>query len=710
MPPTAVRDPKPLSTEPSTPPAQTHQPQKDPTPLDTVATVPTESDGLDVEKKGLLAEIALIALLIKEERKEESKEGSKEGTHFAETKALQRLRLYLKSTHDAVKKSAQGTLQPIEERLTQRIQTQLKTHLDKAKEHLNAERFSAAQKTYEEAVSLLKAETSELPILPSLLIEVETLQSSVRDVRAQRTIGAFKDLEEALMRKDVDAEARLKVLLVHEEEAFSAQAKQIQKRVDEKRAAERVELSKREVTGRQSWLEFYKKFHAAMTAADFEAAKALLEVPPDSPMWGGGVPRPQEVIAACLSDLYALNNLLESVRTKAATLEHAMEVELPLKKGRPVEGKLTGVKGRLLTLTLPAGADLGVRVETLNSMAIANVLGKDAIAEKKLLLRLSLHKAYDAPLQSEAALKQSCKTAELPMPLNWSEFYRLEAFAARAVQLEQKFSDLQKMLDSGDKTDVDVIKDAITALKPLQDDYEKTEPLDPKYQKILADATRLIGQSQRIKVILQNGSKPYAEADVEYTGQSSDQVSEYKDSQRKSDVGVQWGLKVGASGGLQRVLLRFDGLENAIGKARIVRATLEMFQIESLQSNGSVVGIFRLKRPWLSDNGSWLFYNTDKKLAWETPGAIGDKDSEAKEEARITLDATKNVWRSWDITPYIQDVLKGKTQNYGFLMRVINGEPDFHIRFYPESDVENIKDAKLRPRLVLDLEREKKAN
>jgi len=35
----------------------------------------------------------------------------------------------------------------------------------------------------------------------------------------------------------------------------------------------------------------------------------------------------------------------------------------------------------------------------------------------------------------------------------------------------------------------------------------------------------------------------------------------------------------------------------------------------------------------------------------------------------------------------------------------MNGEPDYHVRFYPETDLDKLKDVKLRPRLILDVER-----
>jgi hypothetical protein len=202
-------------------------------------------------------------------------------------------------------------------------------------------------------------------------------------------------------------------------------------------------------------------------------------------------------------------------------------------------------------------------------------------------------------------------------------------------------------------------------------------------------------------VVLQNGCSPTED----YTGEVSDQITDYRDSVRKADVGVQWGLKVGAFGGLQRVLIRFEGLEAAIGKARVRAATLELYQIDSPKANGAALGLYRLKRRWVPDGGSWICYDTAKNLEWSTPGAAGDADIENKEEAHLNLDNRKDVWRSFDVTAYLQDVLAGKAENHGLLLRVVNGEPNYHVRFYPETDLEAHKDKTLRPRLILQLDR-----
>jgi len=91
---------------------------------------------------------------------------------------------------------------------------------------------------------------------------------------------------------------------------------------------------------------------------------------------------------------------------------------------------------------------------------------------------------------------------------------------------------------------------------------------------------------------------------------------------------------------------------------------------------------------------------------WAIPGASGEADIEPKEDSKVVLDKKTNQWRSWDVTKYVQDVLAGKTQNHGLWLKIVNGEPEFHARFYPESDLDKGKDSNLRPKLSLEVGRD----
>ena len=155
---------------------------------------------------------------------------------------------------------------------------------------------------------------------------------------------------------------------------------------------------------------------------------------------------------------------------------------------------------------------------------------------------------------------------------------------------------------------------------------------------------------------------------------------------------------------MQRVLLKFEGLEAVLGGARLRRATLELYQLESPQAQGALIGLFRLKQRWQPARGSWLFYDNDQKLPWSSGGATGEADIAAKAEATLALGGEKEAWRAFDVTSYVRDILTGKIQNNGLLLRVVNGEPNYHVRFYPAGDLEGRRDPALRPRLTLEIE------
>jgi hypothetical protein len=242
----------------------------------------------------------------------------------------------------------------------------------------------------------------------------------------------------------------------------------------------------------------------------------------------------------------------------------------------------------------------------------------------------------------------------------------------------------------------------LETLRPAVAALEEFEPISDARKKVIANAEKIVGKAARQRVVLQNGLTPTPD----FAGIATDQISQYKDSARKTDIGVQFGLKVGSSGGVHRVLLKFEGLEAAVGKGKLKKATLELYQIESPQSANSVLALFRLKRPWVPDSGTWISYDGAKNLDWAIPGASGEADISASEDAKVLIDKLRNQWRSFDVTQYAQDVLSGKQANFGFLLKVINGEPDHQVRFVPETDTDIGKDKSLRPRLILELESE----
>ena len=89
------------------------------------------------------------------------------------------------------------------------------------------------------------------------------------------------------------------------------------------------------------------------------------------------------------------------------------------------------------------------------------------------------------------------------------------------------------------------------------------------------------------------------------------------------------------------------------------------------------------------------------------PVCVGADDAEVKEESLVKLDGTAKVWRVWDVTAYVRDVVAGTTPNRGLMLRIVNGEAEYHARFYPETDLAVTNDPALRPRLVIDFLKQK---
>ena len=232
-------------------------------------------------------------------------------------------------------------------------------------------------------------------------------------------------------------------------------------------------------------------------------------------------------------------------------------------------------------------------------------------------------------------------------------------------------------------------------------DYEKFEPVSAAQRALVESASKLSAATMKQEVVLQNDMQPTPD----YAGILIDQITDYRESLDQNNIAVQFGLKVGYDGPLQRMLIRFDGVEAAIGKAKLKKATLQLYQKESPNYANAAIALIRLKRPWVPGSGTWLSYDKTKKLLWSVRGGLCDADIEPKEEGRVIIDKNRDVWRAWDVTQYVKDVLTGKQQNFGFLMRVMNNELDYHVRFYPPGDLEGAKDKSLRPRVVLEIEK-----
>ncbi len=154
-----------------------------------------------------------------------------------------------------------------------------------------------------------------------------------------------------------------------------------------------------------------------------------------------------------------------------------------------------------------------------------------------------------------------------------------------------------------------------------------------------------------------------------------------------------WAGRVGEYAGINRLAIRFDGLIDAlyqIPDATIVSAKLRMHQYRTRHATGGqVIDLFALKTGFDPDTVCW-------NSPWWQPGT-GEDDIEPNPLSTVVLDDKTNVWREWDVTSYVKEVMNGERQNYGFLLKSIN-ETSGHSRY----NMDNEPDESLRPELVIE--------
>ena len=648
-----------------------------------IESVPPFSNHLEANKRksSELAEVEVIEGLIQQD------------PSFDSRRAIARLSPYALSKDDAARESAARVLLAIHARLEAEARDVARGAAEKADEWIESQNFSAALEVLSSAAQILPQDVNW--VTQRGIPQLQALSKHMLMRREQAQSLAFSDLETGLSENDPSAKSRLIALLNHPDLTFRTAAAELQIKIVVQAAKKMTENRRRDGIARAAWLEFFQKLSASVGAGDIDIAEKLCVREPEDVLMTGGVQTPRKVLESCLSEVLAIRRLYDTALESAGHGQR--EVHLALRHGRPVKGTIEEVIGRQLIILVSGSARVGVRIDYVTSSGLLEILPYGVLSEHKLLPALWALTSYEMPDEASANLTHVYSISKDDLPIHWAERFKLEKMRKLEANAVQKFMALKHAIESGHAEDT---KKSLDEARSVLTHAEGFELDSAERQSLLSAAVSLIARMNQQTLVIQNGVLPTAD----YAGFSTDQISEYRDSSRRVDVGVQYGLKLGASGGLQRVLIRFEGLEAALNRARVRRATLELYQIDSPLCTGAVIALFRLKRPWISDAGTWISYNKGKKLDWQIPGAIGELDIDSKEESRISIDKTINQWRSWDVTQYVNDVLSGRTENNGFLMRVVNSEPEFHVRFYPETDLEKQKDVSLRPRLVLNIE------
>lgn len=603
-------------------------------------------------------------------------------------RTMKRLEPILKHRDEAVRVEALKLKALLDEQLGASVRQQARAQAEAAEDRADLGDFVGA-------LAALESAAAELPDEPATAREsaAKALAELSETIRKRR-----EDARNSLLGPENAPNARETALALvdHVDELVRSEAKRRVAKYDEARAAaERLRMTQVE-NARAGWLKLIADYRGAILDGNLTAAEQVLA---NTAAKGNLGAIPTFDTAKVLKEMSADVAALKALQGAALALPaDKRPVDLLLRRGK-VAGTFAGARGRQLSVQLDGGAVVSVKIETLTAAAFAQLLGEKALDQKGLRPAVWSLSAHENPVDAPAFMAKNYSNPRNPLPDFWKLQFSLESFRFAESTVAQKMQDLQAALKMND---AEKARKALDEVQPALAALREFGPISSERTELVKQGEKLSGRLLNKTMVFQTGVFP----DENYKGLNTDQISQYLDTQNKTDIGVQFGLKVGAHGGLQRVLLKFDGLELAIGKARVKKATLHLYQIESPRSLGATVGLFRLKRPWVPDAGTWRNFSADKTSEWAVPGASGEDDITSGEDASVALDAKKGLWRTFDLTRYVQDVLQGRWQNNGLLMRVTNGEPDFHVRFYPETDVDAQKDIKLRPKLVLDIESE----
>lgn len=611
-------------------------------------------------------------------------------------KAITELKPLAGSANPAVHAAAGQALQRCYARIDSEARQAARDAAEGAEELADQELFTLANQRIAQALAALP-ETSPWA-QQSGKRRLQAVSEAISARKEQALVTAMEGIENLVAEgKAADAQKAVADLRAHPEPEFQKAAAHLAKLLD-KAEEDRKTIQKRlEEAARVAWPKFFRDFDEAIASGDLAKAEALCKPAADSVLRVGGIEGPAEVLAGFAEQAAAVKDLYEAA-LKGAAAREGSSVTLPPGMGRS-KGTLSGVDGRNLVVLLDDKAEMKIAVERLAPIELERlaVHQKDipAARYRPALWTLVVSKGLIEGNDPARWLTEQYAGQKLALPLCWQRRFDLEHRATQRDDLARKVAALKKAIADKDEA---AIRAALAALQSELND--PASGLTPADREIIASAGKEAGVGKLKHVVFQNGSQP----SPDYVGIQIDQINRYYKNEERTDVDVHEGLKVGSYNDLQRVLIRFDGLETGLGKGRIRKATLELYETEAPKADGAVVALFRLKKAWTPNAGTWKNADQRKRIAWEKGGATGPEDAEDKPEAQLAFDDQKGLWRSWDVTPFVRDITEGKAVNNGLLLRVFKDEPKYHIRFYPEGDLDAKKDAVLRPRLVVELE------
>ncbi|MCK6472651.1 MAG: DNRLRE domain-containing protein [Planctomycetes bacterium] len=574
-----------------------------------------------------------------------------------------------------------------------------------AREAAERAEVQAAREQYAPAAKILTAALDALPEASAWARgdgreQLQALIDALPDRKAKALAERSGALDAALNAGDLEkARAAGQALASHADPEFAALGAQALQRVQQAEAARAAEAAERAQAVRDAWPVFFQSFDAALGAGDFTAAKKLCRPEKDAPLLAAGREANEKLLDGWFAEAEAAERLFEAV-LEAARKRTGQTVALPMAQDT-VRGKLAGVENRQILVEVDGKAQVKVPADKITLEGLAGLLGaarepgRSKYGPALWALGFAQGTLARAGEDSAAVLEADYAAIGQKLPPHWARRFEAERTNSARGKFDALAAQLRDAVAAKRLEEIRALRAQIAEVLPdLKEGPGKDEA------ELLREADKLAGRAQVKHVVFQNGRLPTAE----FVGIRIDQINKYYKNAHRTDVDVRTGLKLGSFNDVQRVLLRFDGLSAMLGNGKVRKATLELYQVPSKQAKGAEVGLYRLQKGWMPDAGSWNNADERRKVAWQKPGASGDLDASPQPDATLKLDHQQNLWRTWDVTVYVTDLLSGKEKNLGLLLRLAENEPAFDVRFYPDEGMDNPNEPKFRPRLVVEVE------
>ena len=139
-------------------------------------------------------------------------------------------------------------------------------------------------------------------------------------------------------------------------------------------------------------------------------------------------------------------------------------------------------------------------------------------------------------------------------------------------------------------------------------------------------------------------------------------------------------------------LLRFD-VSQIPADATVLDASLSMHVSDRTNPNALYVGAYRLMRPWVAGEATWI--SATQRTAWTAPGANGDGDHLSAPEDALAIDASGG-WYTFTVPALVQAWVSKPAQNHGLILQ---GSPGGAVEYKFNSLEAGAAD--LRPRLTV---------